>query len=421
MAEPVGTKFPSDYDDNDTLLGNLVDQRNFQLKTGVDNDDQTIEVEGSLADIDLPVYIRWGDGTGEITYCDEINGAKTAFLNVIRGARGTTGVSHSVGADFYLAVMGIQFYLFMDAILAAEKYQALVKTSSPGTCSVGEALIRSDEDKAYECVEDNAWLHVGRTDHDELEDLDADDHDTGANAYHNDYRAKQWHDGLDGGHVDDGDDHDHSVGAGPKRIYGGASLPGSPTYEREYFYDETNDILYISKDTSNWVKITGAPQGAIMMISEETADYYGGACPPGWSRFTALDERIPVGAPSEKPPGLGNVGSDIHTHTYSTVIEHTHPVPSFAAEVADRTINHTHTVPAQSPGGSGLCLSTGSAGGSSFVSTDNGNHAHAFNVPSNTTNATYRSSDDEPGVSEGTTENGSSLPPYHTVIFCKKD
>lgn len=77
--------------------------------------------------------------------------------------------------------------------------------------------------------------------------------------------------------------------------------------EGAMYYDNTTNQAMICRETSpllyTWEVIGGGtPSGAIMMFT--------GACPSGWSRFTALDGRFPRGANAYGTTG----GTTNHAH-----------------------------------------------------------------------------------------------------------
>lgn len=81
--------------------------------------------------------------------------------------------------------------------------------------------------------------------------------------------------------------------------------------EGAMYYDNTsssNQVLVCRQtgfSTYAWESFGGVPSGMIAMFDA--------ACPTGWSRFSALDSKVPMGAAAYGSSG----GSSTHTHTMS--------------------------------------------------------------------------------------------------------
>ena len=427
MAEPIGSLMPTAYDDDSSLLGDLIDQRNFELQSNINATDTTIPILGNLGDIDFPVYVTFVT-TGEIFYCEAAAGDNLSFVSCVRGVRGTLAQSHTATELMFLSLSGQHLNTLRDATIAAQQYLGLVGTDAgkEATPDRNKVYVATDTEKVYVATVEDTWEWSGnRDDHADLDDLtDPDTH----TQYHIDSRALTWHNGLAGGHVIDGDSHDHgrdtTLGAGRVQAGVSASRSGTPTYEREIYYETDNGLLYISKGSSqnDWVRITGAPAGGIVALSEtDITTLYGGACPPGWSRFTALDDRFARGAPNGTTSPLNTGGSaGTHTHSYTGVAAHTHTVPPV---VMITTIDgeHAHNIPvAGSGGGDALQRQAGSDGTDESVG-NAGIHLHSMTVPAHPSSATKRSSDNAPGASPVTTGATSNMPSFQEVIFCVKD
>jgi len=426
MTEPTVSRFPTTgYDNDTTLLGDQIDQRNFTLLTGVDDSIQTIEISGSIDDVDVPCYIFFADGNDEIIHCVSKSG--TNFTSVDRGARGSTAQSHSAGASMYLIVSGQQVNMFRNAILAGQAYFGLVgvDASKSGSPAVNEVYVATDTDKVYVCLTAGVWTSVGGSiDHGDLLGLLDDDH----SQYHITSRALTWHNAVvsGGGHVSGGDTHDHgySYVGGVGRVSNGTTRSSTPTYAREIYYETDTEDLYISKNNSapsDWIKIVGAPTGAIVAFTEAIiTSEYSGACPSGWTRFTALDGRLAKGAPTGVTSPLNTGGGDTHTHDYTDILQHTHSVTSKAASLATES-SHSHSIAIQGAGApDGLAQATSQSDGNYNTESD-GSHSHTFDIDLHSSNATKRTSDDAAGVATGTTETGDSWPPFQEIIWCQKD
>ncbi len=428
MAEPTGSLMPTAYDDDSSLLGDLIDQRNFELESNISDTDATIPILGNLGDIDFPVYVTFVT-TGEIFYCEAAAGDNKSFVSCVRGVRGTLAQSHTTGDSMFLSLSGQHLNLLRDSTITSQQYLGLVGTDAgkSGTPDVNKVYVATDTEKVYIATLEDTWEWSGnREDHADLDDLtDVDAHPL----YHDDARALTWHNGLTGGHVVDGDTHDHGsdtiLGAGRVQAGVSASRSGTPTYEREIYYETDNGLLFISKGTSgpsDWVRITGAPAGGIVAFLEaDITALYGGACPTGWSRFTALDDRFARGAPTGVTSPLNTGGSSgTHTHTYTGVATHVHTVPPVVMTTTTDGA-HAHSIPISGSGGSSaLGKRAASAGGFETVALA-GFHSHTMTIPSHPSSATKRSSDDAFGGSPVTTGTAGNMPSFQEVIFCEKD
>ena len=428
MSEPSGSSMPTSYDDDTTLLGDLIDQRNFELQSNITASDTTIPILGNLGDIDLPVYVTFADNTSEMFYCETIAGDNKSFTSVTRGVRGTVAQAHTASDVMYLSLSGQHLDMLKEATIAAQQYLGLVGTDAAkaATPAQNEVYVATDTSKVHIAVTAGAWEWSGnRDDHADLDDLTAGGVHT---QYHNDTRALTWHDGLTGGHVTGGDSHTHGGASilGVGRVQAGiaASRSSTPIYEREIYYETDTELLYISKGTSgagDWVKIVGAPVGSIVPFLEAdiTAEY-GGACPPGWSRYTTLDDRFARGAPTGVTAPLNTGGAATHTHDYTDSVTHVHTVPTTPATTSS-VGNHSHSYPKQGSGGGDALGRTGSSTPQNSGTNSGGTHSHTMTIPAHNTNSTKRTSDDAAGVATGTTETASSLPSFQEVIFCVKD
>jgi hypothetical protein len=420
---------PTAYDDDSSLLGDLIDQRNFELQSTINDTVTTIPVLGNLGDIDFPVYVTFVT-TGEIFYCEAAAGDNESFVSCVRGVRGTAAQSHTIGEPMFLPFSGQHLNTLKDATIAAQQYLGLVGTDAgkAATPDQNKVYVATDTEKVYLATVEDTWEWSGnRDDHADLDDfIDPDAH----TQYHTVGRALTWHDGLTGGHVIDGDSHDHGIsttlGAGRVQAGVSASRSGTPTYEREIYYETDNGLLYISKGSSgpsDWVRIVGAPAGTIVAYLEaDITTLYSGTCPPGWSRFTALDSRFARGAQSGQSPGGSGGSGGNHTHDYTGVAEHTHTVPPVLT-VTTTDGDHAHSLPTQGEGG-GPAFRYQSASKATWDDTDVANaglHLHSMTIPAHGSSATKRSSDGAPGVSNPTTDGASNLPSYQEVIFCEKD
>jgi len=413
MAEPTGSLLPDEYDNSQSLLGTLVDHRNLQLAVEIDDDDTDIQVVGTVPDILLPVYITFE--TGEIIFCETVREGNNGWVDVLRGRRGTTAAEHEAGEAMWPAVSGKHVSLLRDALIAAQRCQGLyIDMEDFGDAVAGAVNVASDTHKVW--FANTAWIWVGRTDHDELDGLEDDDHEQ----YHTDARALTWHDELTGGHVIDGDDHDHTQGNGVGRVLGGLleDRP-APSAEREVYYATDTQVLYISPDGINWAPVTGAPAGVICWFTEAALDEHDHACPVGWTRYTDLDERFPIGAPVEEAGDA--TGADAHVHAYAEIPAHIHSCTG--GEVTSSTTgSHNHTYSFGVTGSGSKIRQFQTDQSSNFFSTeDAGAHDHDVFMPERDSNDAQKTAGGAFGVEEGETSEEDNLPPYITVVFCQKD
>lgn len=430
MAEPSGSNMPTSYDDETTLLGELFDQRNFTLVSNISAAATDIEITENVSDMTVPFYVIFTTGTnaGEILYVEGITDGGTHFNPVVRNARGSGAATHDAGDQMAMILSGMQMMQFRDAIIAGQEFQGLVGTdaSKSGSPALNEVYYANDTNKVYVCLVAGTWTWVGnRDEHADLLDLDHTDAHT---IYHNDSRALSWHNGLSGDHVTGGDTHDHGQAAteGAGRVQSGlaSAKPGTSVYLIEIYYATDTDELWISKGTaspSDWVKITGAPAGTIVAFFEaDITTLYSGACPPGWTRYTALDGRFPKGAPTGVTSPLNSGGSQTHTHTYTEIPQHLHTVLAQGPTATNNPGTHSHGIKKQgSSGGACLGMATLQAVGTGGTQ-EAGDHKHTLDIPAHMTNLTKRTIDDAGGGSSGTTESVNNEPPYQEMIFCEK-
>jgi hypothetical protein len=397
--------FPATYDDDNTLYGDLADQKSLVLRAGCTSLDTHLLVE-STAGVTAPTFLRFGNEIAKVTTINP------ASIDVIRDP--AAAASHTVGDALYMVVTAEHLNVLRDRAIETQKYQGLVGVDAdkPSSPEVSEVYIATDTEKVYVCLVAGQWSLLGgaKSHADVQRDGETDDHPQ----YYTQSRLTAWHGSLGGEHVTDGDDHDHRYGEGACRVRtaSAATLPNKGVgYVR--LATDTSE-LFIGTGASTWVAITGAPSGAIMMLQESDLPLYNNNCPPGWTRYTELDGNFPRGATAGVTSPLLSGGATSHTHTYSQVPAHTHSIAQIDITTSSNG-SHSHKYDYQSgSSGTGLSL-TGSASSSSTVTTNSGgSHTHTITVPAATTGASG-------SVSTGTSSSASSLPPYKEVVFCKKD
>lgn len=133
--------------------------------------------------------------------------------------------------------------------------------------------------------------------------------------------------------------------------------------------------------------------GALSVVSG-LIGIFDAACPTGWTRVSAWDNKMLRGAAAYGATG----GADTHTHS------HTHTVPAHTHDQiygAKDQVTSANLVVANSPSGLGMTV-TGGAGATAYQLQSGAASGGSGNTGSDATA-------------------GSSLPAYISVVFCKKD
>lgn len=291
--------FPVSYDNDNTLYGDPVDQKTLVLRAGCTDVDTHLLVE-STAGVSAPTFLRFGN---EIVKVVTVN---PASLDVIRDP--ATATSHGAGDALYVVITAGHLNVLRDRAIATQQYQGLVGVDAdkPASPEVSEVYMATDTQKVSVCLVAGQWSLLGgaKSHADVQRDGETDDHPQ----YYTQSRLDAWHGTLGGEHVSDGDNHDHRYGeeAGRVKTATAATLPDKGVgYIR--LATDTGE-LFVGTGATTWIAITGAPGGAIMMLQESNLSLYGNDCPPGWTRYTALDGRFPKGAPSGVTAPLNSGG-----------------------------------------------------------------------------------------------------------------
>lgn len=167
----------------------------------------------------------------------------------------------------------------------------------------------------------------------------------------------------------------------------------------------SSGVLYTAY-SSSWDAVVGAPSGLLMPFDPANLS---SACPDGWSRYTALDEKFVKGT-SGSSSSTG--GSATHTHTYDAtdVVTHSHSVSAEPINASDQK-GHSHSI--KSNAGTQTGFATASAGtGTSITSTSGGGHSHTGSITTDTGNT---------GDASPATDSVNGEPLYKKVIWCEKD
>ncbi len=409
MQEPTASKMPAAYDDDETLFGAFVNHRILTVKYQVDVEVLDVVVNEDCSALCAPIYLTFEggeiwfvgagglsqNGSGEWVFSLESNYEQRAL-------HGSPLQPHMVGEKVYVGLLSQHVIMAKRVLQASQKYRFLVGTDAERIATtpvVGERFLCSDTKRIYYCLVPGTWTWMNRTHHADLDGLADDDHPQYAQL--DDLTG--WHD--PNGHIVGGDAHDHTStnqGVPATRIRSSTLVAmGAPVCIGDacMVTDVDGGSFFYSFDGVTWESMSGIPSGAIAMFT--------GACPTGWSRYTALDDRFPMGSVT---PGVAG-GGTTHVHTYTQFLAHTHTVNQQVVN-SDSKGSHTHTVTIQfSSGGSQSTL--GKYGGNSTWGTDSqGSHSHTISIPARDSGST--------GSSPATTASASSLPPYQEVMFCQK-
>jgi hypothetical protein len=153
---------------------------------------------------------------------------------------------------------------------------------------------------------------------------------------------------------------------------------------------------------SAWVSVpSGMTSGMIVMFDV--------ACPAGWTRFTALDGKFPLGSDIYGITG----GAETHGHTMDAVPDHNH-----GGLTGNQAVAHTHGFTTDGNDGTdtvdnNLDASTTAVGGAY--------HTHGGTTGGTVEDTTHNHQINNGGGHTPTSQSASHYPPYRTMIFCKKD
>lgn len=413
MAQPSSPNYPSSYDDDDSLLGNLENRQVFYLENPMSVDDLIIDTSGDISNVNLPCYVLFEGG--EIVYCESVSGTDKFIIDSLseRGVLGTNIQPHGVNERVYVSVLSVNHNLMRAAAILAQKYHGLVGLdAAKGTpVGAGARYVATDTDKIYICFDGLTWTQVNYRSHGDLGGLLDDDHDGTANAYHNDSRASTWHGLLSGVHIAYGDDHNHydtGQGSAVMRVAGGldANKPTGPSQDGHiYFSTDLDGGTFFIGNGGIWEKIGGVPSGAIAWFDSD--------CPSGWTRYSAADNRYPKGGAVTAAGNTGGTWS--HTHTYSEIREHYHVVDEVTGVTSSSDAHdgsHTITTKPSGSGSSGSWYS-GACSSSTHSTTTAGDHSHTCNVAGHNT--------DNAGAGGAETDSETLKPESLRIMFCQKD
>jgi len=192
-------------------------------------------------------------------------------------------------------------------------------------------------------------------------------------------------------------------------------------------------VWFIATDTEVTYYDNGSAWVAFGAGAKDQVSFFNlAACPDGWSEYTAMRGRYPVGLPLSGTLA-GTVGTALsdtenravgqHTHTFTgdAPASHLHTVnpPSTAT---DSQGTHDHELPEHtnaSPGGTGNTMAeSGQANGRTLMGND-GAHTHTVDI------AQFNSGSTVAATPTGTNANSGSVAgtpaPYIQLLACTKD
>ncbi len=416
MADFTTPNYPVSYEDDSSLLAPIVDRVITTVKTVINVDALQATLEEDLGGYQGdPCFMVFEGGeiwrieAGDLSFPGG-DTLVTLSSTVQRGYANSPIQPHPVGEEVYFTAISHHQISFKEAVIEAQKNGFLMGTEAERTSYEAGAvegegwLTTTDGQKVYICFSDGTWTWVNLISHLDVTGFNDDDH----TQYHTDGRADTWHAGLSKSHIESDEDHDHRTaneGAAVKRLVGGvdASRPGSPTYAGQAYFSIDIETLFMSVDGVIWDQLSGTPSGAIAM--------YAGACPSGWTRYTALDDGI---RPFVDAADIGATGGAItHNHVFTVNREHYHLVNSVQATGVTDPGNHGHSFDVESGSGGNTELEIVSNTTGVINTTTDGDHSHDVTIPTLDT--------DSVGTASPTTTTNSSEPPYKEVVFCKKD
>ena len=409
MQEPSASKMPAAYDDDTTLFGALVNHKVFTVKYLVDVETLQVVVNEDASMMNAPLYLTfeggeiWFVGAGGIaqnTESEWVFSLESHFDQ--RAMHGSPLQPHVVGEKIYVGLLSQHIIMAKRVLQAAQKYRFRVGTDAQRlaiTPEAGERFLCPDTKRIYACLTAGVWSWMNRTKHADLDGLGDDDHPQ----YAQQVDLDLWH-GTDG-HILNGDNHDHTStdeGVAIERIRSATyATMGAPVTDCDVCFvtDVDGGTLFISFDGTTWEKLSGIPSGAIAMFDS--------ACPSGWTRYTAMDDRFPMSGATAGAVG----GNNTHTHTYTDMPAHTHTIAQIVVTTEEKG-SHTHSISTGS--GSGGSSMTKTYGNTTWGTNSGGSHTHAVTIAARNTDST--------GVSPASTNAPSiTMPPYKEVIFCKKN
>jgi len=385
-----------------------VDKFTFVVSEALDDSELGIDITSGVDAFVVPCIINIED---ELIHIESKSSPTLTASASGRGYGGTTAAAHDSGVTGYIPLTAEHYDEMIVGAAAVRKYICRTVASLPATGLEEEYDIVEYADEIY-MYTGSGWERIGITlSHDSWRNLSSGDPHP---VYYTESRLETAHDNISGEHVTDGDSHDHLEGTGIGAIDTTMSrIASPPTYDGEVVLDTTSGVLYVSYIDSppaavaDWIEVIGAPTGLVMAFDPSNLS---GACPTGWSRYTALDEKFVRGTSSSSQT---TGGSASHVHTFTKIIDHEHSISSQAMNTTS-TKSHTHRVGTSTGGGADdsplRWLSSGS--GAHVSSSSSGGHTHTITM-SNDTQST--------GEAAPETSSVNGEPSYQKVVWCQKD
>jgi hypothetical protein len=203
------------------------------------------------------------------------------------------------------------------------------------------------------------------------------------------------------------------------------------------------DSAVFLRGDRTWATVGGGGGGGAE-IPTGLISLFDTACPSGWTRFAALDGRMPQGSTTYGTVGGGAththniVGAGTHSHTYNAATTSTNTDHTHGGNTSIVNLNHGHavnlttntvgqTVQGLAPGGESIAYTGGhnhTVSGDTSGMSANVDHLHSFTTGGMSANAAHAHTASGTTAAIGdhshTADAGSSLPPFITVVYCRK-
>lgn len=421
--EDIAVVYPTGYDSASTIMGIAENRQTFTLNGGISVSGTSLTVDGTaggddydLTDLDLPCLLVFAGG--EIWFIDDGDVTSATELSINFSQRAKLGTSVQIHADdekVHAYFSGKQHEMLRDILINMEKFP-IVQGEQPSTPTiVGEAYIDSNYD-IYVSFDGIAFTKLVSGHHDNLDDVPTgaattvhgDQYMHGENTTFTD-----WHDGLSGVHIEDGDDHTHLVdgtsGEAFERIANGTvALPTGEKIGQIYLL--SGELYFIYDSGLAFEEFFGIPSGSILPFPPASG------CPAGWSAYSALNNSAYARVKTGGLAGTG--GSNTHTHTVSEIEAHVHTIlEDTCTSSSDGDHSHYFWV-GDTSGTIRVITQSTSLASSQTAAYTTTSHSHTGG-----TQAASSTSGLTSGVMSASfvTDSGSTEPEYKTMKWCKKD
>ena len=400
----MASNYPTVLDDSTSLMAVPGNRQVYTLDMTMPIDELEFYVDRLILGVNVPTYMVFQGG--EIVLIDSYDSNIFYVAGVSgRGVLGSRIQPHRVGERVLIGLLSPHINQIKYGLIASERHQGCVgldvdKGAFPDP---GQRYTALDTGKIYYCFQPNVWTWVNKVSHANLTGLSDDDHPH----YHTAARANSWHSSLSGAHITGGNDHTHIANAPVTRIAQGWDIakPETPLDGQIYFSTNLDGGTLFIGLNGVWQRMVGIPAGGIAPFN--------GPCPAGWTRYTALDGKYPLGSIVAEVGQTG--GGDTHRHAFTAIMKHYHTINATTL-TSTSAGGHSHSLTIGS-GSVGNAVSvpakTSYAGGTEVDTNDAGGHNHTAVVPQINTGST--------GYATGYTDYESSIPVSREVIWCKKD